>query len=509
MLKMGNNVVIIGGGLGGLFTGAILAKEGFKVSVVEKNPIIGGGLQSFQRWGLTYETGMHILGGLRKGGSIHKICSYLGILPLLHLKDVDDDCSDEIHYASDNATYRIRQGKDGFVDSLAEHFKEEKENLSLYVDHLYKIADEVDFFYLRTGGDELTTHSDEFFISADDLISKHINNHQLRDILAYMNPMYGGVEGHTPAYIHALINVLYIEGASRFVGGSQQMAEALKNVIEAYGGNIYANSKVINVNVENKEIVSIEDQNGKTYSGDWYISSVHPCTLLSLLPEGAVPKAYVKRLNSIPNTYSAFTVFLKIKSNTFPYINHTCYYQDDYGSVWNYGQIDDAWPHGFMMMTPPIKDQGEYTEKIIVTCPMSFEEVRKWENSVVGKRPKGYKMWKEERTQRLLDKLQMLFPQLKSSIEKVEAASPLTIRDYYGVKEGSMYGFRKDCRNIMLSQIPPVTKIKNLILTGQNINLHGICGVPLTAVGTAEILLGRDKLVEKINKHYTERYGNN
>lgn len=34
--------VIIGGGLGGLFTGAILAKEGFQVIVLEKNKTIGG-----------------------------------------------------------------------------------------------------------------------------------------------------------------------------------------------------------------------------------------------------------------------------------------------------------------------------------------------------------------------------------------------------------------------------------------------------------------------------------
>lgn len=36
--------LVIGGGLGGLFTGAILSKEGFKVTVVEKNFTIGGGL---------------------------------------------------------------------------------------------------------------------------------------------------------------------------------------------------------------------------------------------------------------------------------------------------------------------------------------------------------------------------------------------------------------------------------------------------------------------------------
>ena len=68
------SIIIIGGGLGGLFTGALLAKEGYGVTVLEKNAAIGGGLQTFQRAGVTFETGMHILGGLRPGASISKIC---------------------------------------------------------------------------------------------------------------------------------------------------------------------------------------------------------------------------------------------------------------------------------------------------------------------------------------------------------------------------------------------------------------------------------------------------
>ena len=44
---MKQQVVIIGGGLGGLFTGAILSKEGFCVTILEKNAMIGGGLQTF------------------------------------------------------------------------------------------------------------------------------------------------------------------------------------------------------------------------------------------------------------------------------------------------------------------------------------------------------------------------------------------------------------------------------------------------------------------------------
>lgn len=73
---MENTVVIIGAGLGGLFTGAILSKEGFKVTLLEKNATIGGGLQTFRRFGESFDTGMHIVGGLTPEGNIRKICKY-------------------------------------------------------------------------------------------------------------------------------------------------------------------------------------------------------------------------------------------------------------------------------------------------------------------------------------------------------------------------------------------------------------------------------------------------
>ena len=77
---MSERVLIIGGGLGGLFSGAILAKEGMEVTVLEKNVSIGGGLQSFTRFGEVFDTGMHVLGGLQEGGNIRRYTS--GLFPL-------------------------------------------------------------------------------------------------------------------------------------------------------------------------------------------------------------------------------------------------------------------------------------------------------------------------------------------------------------------------------------------------------------------------------------------
>ena len=51
-----------------------------------------------------------------------------------------------------------------------------------------------------------------------------------------------------------------------------------------------------------------------------------------------------------------------------------------------------------------------------------------------------------------------------------------------------------------LSHIPVRTKLENLLLTGQNINLHGILGVPITAINTCAELMGMEYLLNKINK---------
>ena len=62
------DIIVIGAGLGGLFCGALLSKEGHRVTVLEKNPLIGGGLQTFVRKGERYETGMHVAGGFHDTG---------------------------------------------------------------------------------------------------------------------------------------------------------------------------------------------------------------------------------------------------------------------------------------------------------------------------------------------------------------------------------------------------------------------------------------------------------
>jgi len=180
------SVVIIGGGLGGLFCGAMLAKEGFFVQVVEKNVTVGGGLQTFTRFGERFDTGMHTAVGMSHGGTVRRICDYLGVTERMRLKDVDPLCSDRIFFADQQQWYEIGNGREGFVDSLAAYFPEERENLTRYVDAVYEMTSHVDVLNLRPsdGGVSLFASSQDFLLPADAFIAKFTDNPTLQSLLA-------------------------------------------------------------------------------------------------------------------------------------------------------------------------------------------------------------------------------------------------------------------------------------------------------------------------------------
>ncbi|MGI6222479.1 MAG: phytoene desaturase family protein [Prevotella sp.] len=493
------DVLIIGAGLGGLFTGALLAKEGLRVTLVEKNATIGGGLQTFRRWGETFDTGMHVVAGMGPGGNIRAICQYLGILPEVRLRDVDDDCTDSLYFAEDHQTYRLAKGREGFIRSLSNYFPDERQNITRYVEAIYRLTDEVPLFHLLPQGDAFSLHSEEFTMPADAFIARYVDNPKLRAVIAYMNPLYGGRADETPAFIHAIINTLYINGASRFVDGSSHFADSLAKVITHAGGEILTNEGASHVEVNNRHVDWVETTKGNRIVARTYISAIHPCTLLPLCSPKAFTPAFRHRIDHIPNSYSAFSLYVKFRPDShFPYINHSVYYMSRYDEIWHFGRTDKPWPLGFLFMTPPESHQGPYASKALVTAPMAFDCVKEWEQTQTGHRGEKYEQWKKDMTQLLMNRMEELYPGFANEVEAINSASPLTIRDFYGSKEGCLCGFSKDSHNLALSQLPVVTKIDNLLLTGQNNSLHGFCGVPLTAINTCEALLGRNHIINKI-----------
>jgi len=497
---MKENVLIIGAGIGGLVCGAILSKEGYAVRVLEKHTVAGGGLHTFKRKGVEFETGMHLISGFQPNGVLNKLFSYIGVADKLHIKPADEEGFDHFHVEADGVTYKMARGRQNFVKTLSNYFPEEKDNIERYINRIYEICNNVAIYNLRLPSADIYSNMEVMETSVSELIASYTNNPKLQAVLAWNNAMYGGCKNRTPAYVGALITQFYIEGASRFIGGSQHLADALVQVIEQNGGEVLTNTCAQFIDIKEHHIQKVIAGNGKEYTADRYISAIHPSSMFKLTDVTNFKKAYYHRVDNIPNSNSAFITFITFKPNSFPYLNYSGFHTYNYDDVWKLAEYTpDNWPRGCMYMTPPVTQNDIFAQKMIVNTIMKFDSVKEWENTTVGKRGDAYKAFKTQCEKKVLDMMEAIFPDFRSKIETVFSASPLTIRDYYNVKEGAIYGTVSDYKNMAVSHIPVRTKIDNLLLTGQNINLHGILGVPLTAILTCGELVGLEQLLDNIN----------
>jgi all-trans-retinol 13,14-reductase len=110
----------------------------------------------------------------------------------------------------------------------------------------------------------------------------------------------------------------------------------------------------------------------------------------------------------------------------------------------------------------------------------------------------SYEQFKKEKAEKLIDYADKAMGGLKENIHSYHVATPLTLRDYIGTEDGSLYGVAKDFRDPLKTFISPRTKIPNLLLTGQNLNLHGVLGVAMSAIVTSAEVFGMEYLLEKI-----------
>lgn len=117
------SVSILGAGVGGLFTGAILAQKGYQVTLFEQLPVIGGGLYSYEKNGETWLTGMHILSGLQPDGPVTNILTSLGLKANIIDTILDNTAENLIGKAesewSQHGLYRFVGGSQQLADDLS------------------------------------------------------------------------------------------------------------------------------------------------------------------------------------------------------------------------------------------------------------------------------------------------------------------------------------------------------------------------------------------------------
>ncbi len=495
---------MIGSGLGGLVSALILAKEGLKVCVLEKNNQYGGNLQTFSRDKLIFDTGVHYLGGLSKGQNLYQFFSYLEIINDLQLQKMDEDSYDKITFGDDEIEYPHAQGYDNFVKQLSHYFPDEKENLENYCVEIQRVCNS---FPRYTIVGQNNYNEEILHLNTKRFIESITSNEKLQSVLLGSNFLYAGDSENTPFYVHALTLNSYIQSAYKCVKGGSQISKLLIKKLREYGADVYKHSEVSQfVFNEDNTLTAVQTTGGREYSAKQFISNIEIRSVIKLIGEKRLKKSFLNRILSWQPVSSCFSVYLVLKPQSIPNFNYNIYHYSSENMVWNaYRYKKDNWPSTYMLSSTPSKHNPVSAESLTAISYMDFEEVKAWENTFntfadENKRDELYERFKQEKAEKMIRALEKKIPNLRDSIKKIYTSSPLSYRDYIGSCQGSMYGYIKSSENPLKTMVSPRTKIENLFLTGQSVNMHGILGCTIGAFNTCAEILGK----ELIDKRLTE-----
>ena len=506
-MKNHYDVVIVGSGLGGLVSAIILAKEGLRVCVLEKNNQFGGNLQTFVRDKTIFDTGIHYIGGLDKGQNLYKFFNYIGIIDQLKLKKLDENAFDIISFGDSNQEFPHAQGYTNFVEQLLPFFPNEKEALEAYIQKIKTTCDAFPLYNLKSEGQYDTAVLEQ---NAKEIIDAYTDDETLKAVLGGTNFLYAGQAEKSPFYVHALIANSYMQSAWRCINGGSQITKQLLKQLKKYGGEYYKRKEVVTFDVIDNNVTQIVLSDQSTLTAKQFISNIDPKTTLKMVGEHHFKKANYNRIQNLEPGIGAFSLYVVFKPKTFRYRNQNYYHFKNNNEVWNASNYTDTdWPKSFMASFNITKEDEEWAEGMSFLTYMNYSDVLPWENTfntVVKESDRGetYEQFKQRKTDQFLAEIEKKFPGISDCIQSVHSATPLSFRDYIGGNNGNMYGYEKDHNFPMKSYIGAKTKINNLYLTGQSINMHGVLGVTIGAVMTCSEIIGKEYLLNKINQQCQE-----
>ncbi len=479
----------------------MLAKEGMKVCVLEKNKQIGGCLQSFAHQKTVFDSCVHYVGGLGAGHTLHQILSYAGVMQQLQLKSLDSSGFDRILFGDEETQFPVAMGFENFTEQLAPPFPEERKALQNYTALLKNTGDHFPLYRLRNG--EASEKNAVASLALDAVLKSITKNNLLQNILTGNNLLYAGELHKTPFYLHALVTESYLHSAHKIIPASSSIAKLLAQQLRHYGGQIERNTEVVKLVEANGKITHAITESGQTFYGKHFIANVHPQLLVKMLNSSLIKPAFRNRINSLEQTISSFMLNLVLKPNTISHQHFNSYWHRT-KNVWKAVHYQpENWPENYALYFNESRSHPGFAESVSILTYMRFDEVKQWETTLNHSAKKSgregaYHDFKEAHAEKLLQQVSKQIPELKGNILAKSIATPLTFRDYTGTPEGALYGNLKNVNKPAETTISTRTKIPNLFLTGQNVNMHGVLGVSITAVATCGELLGLDYLLKKI-----------
>ncbi|MBU8910349.1 MAG: NAD(P)/FAD-dependent oxidoreductase [Desulfobacterales bacterium] len=490
------DTIIIGSGISGMAAGIMLAKEGEKALVLEQHSIAGGMTQTYSRKGKIFPTGVHRLGSLKPGQPLWYYFTYLDIMDKLDLVKLSDDCFERVYFPTNN--YKIPTGHDNFQNKLIKNFPDQEKSIATYFSDLKHVISNIGMY-------------DPGIIPKKDLSLRHTGpleeylksidiSGRLKSLLTANSPLYGISSKECPLLIHFIVSDSYLNSSFRINELNTPFSDTLADSFKAKGGKIYVNSHVKKLIIKNKTVIGVILDNNERLFSKKIIFSGHPSLILDICPSELFRPAFRNRLNQA-NTPGLFGVALKWTKNNCPLEKNDTYIYDSWDVNYQYGRdniLQDD-PLGMVYLSAlPDKDKSNKNFAVTALTGISSRETCLLKKYYKESKNNKYKAAKNKITQKILNHIKQVYPDIFENIEVADTYSPITFQRYTLTKNGSAYGIQKTAQRFLEGMFHPATKIRNLFLTGQSIGFNGIHGSIVSSVNLCQLLFGKEYLTNKI-----------
>ncbi|PRQ02386.1 Phytoene desaturase [Enhygromyxa salina] len=514
------DAIVIGSGLGGLASAALLANMGKRVLVLERHYVIGGFTHTFKRKGYEWDVGVHYV------GEVHRERSVLGQL-FNHITDSElkwegmGEVYDRIIFGEHE--YPFRTGVKQFKAGLREHFPDAADGRAIdeYVDAVFAASKAARSFYAEKALSGVTGFLAAPFMrraylahtrkTTWEVLRGITDNTKLIGVLTGQYGDYGLPPKRSAFAMHASVAKHYFFGGNYPIGGSARFAETIAPKIEAGGGMLLTNAPVDEIVVEAGEAVGVKLDDGRVLRAGLVISNAGALnTYGRLLPaEARARVGFSAALDRIEPSASHLSLYIGLNKTAaeleLPKANYWIY-PDEYDHDLNVERFtkDESAPLPVTYISfPAAKDPdferrhpGKSTIEIITLAP--WERFARWEQQPWKKRGEDYEARKAALSERLLDQLYRFEPQTREAVAYHELSTPLSTKHFTAYQHGEIYGLSHDPGRFEAKFLRPRSPVDKLYLTGQDVVTAGIGAALFSGYLTVSAITGRNIVMEAL-----------
>jgi all-trans-retinol 13,14-reductase len=508
------DAIVIGSGIGGLASAALLARHaGKRVLVLERHYMPGGFTHTYRRHGYEWDVGVHYLGEVGSQKSMtRRLFDHVGdgSLQWAPMGEIYD------RVVIGDRVYDFPAGAAAFRNQLVGYFPGEAGAIDHYLALIRKVA--------RAIGPYFAEKAVPPFVSATlgglmrrpflkwtrrttrEVLERLTGNQELIGVLTAQFGDYGLPPAESSFAMHAILARHYLRGGWYPIGGSSRIAASIAPTIETAGGEIVYQAGVDEILTDGGRATGVRLDDGTELAAPLVISDAgFHNTFLKLLPEGSA-RRQTSRLEA-----------LRIK----PSVSHLCLYVGfkksaaelgfEKTNLWLYpGPNHDQNVSQYLEDTsrelplvyasfPSAKDPefetnypGRATMELITLA--SFEEFKPWLDTTWRQRGDDYEQLKATYTERMLARLDRQLPGVIDQIDYSELSTPLSTRYFANYERGELYGLDHSPARFEERSLRPRTAVKGLFLTGQDVATCGVASALVSGYLSASAALGRNLL---------------